>query len=96
MYFMWFNFVENDCVYKMYAFIAHVIKLVAMGSVAGRPSLGLLSSPVPSHLLGLCGLTGDRVPADQRMPGRRLDCRGYGVQGGGPGGGRWGGMPYYF
>ena len=45
MYFMCFNFVENDCVYKNYAFIAHVIKLVVMGSVAGRPSLGLLSSP---------------------------------------------------
>ena len=42
---MCFNFVENDCVYENYAFIAHVIKLVVMGSVVRRPSLGLLSSP---------------------------------------------------
>ena len=63
MYFMCFNFVENDCVYKNYAFIAHMIKLVVMGSVAGRPSLGLTP--------------------------------GYGVQGGGPSGGRWVGMSYY-
>ena len=45
MYFMYFNFVDNDCVYDSYAFITHVIKLVVMGSVAGRPSLGLPSSP---------------------------------------------------
>ena len=97
---MCFNFVENDCVYKNYAFIAHVIKLVVIGSVAGRSSLGLLSSPgvrqmclvSAAWLVIGCPLM---QPADARSS-IGLSRPGYGVQGGGPGGGRWGGMPYYF
>ena len=46
--------------YENYAFIGHVIKLVVMGG----HRWDFCQVPVPTHAPGLCGLTGDRVPAD--------------------------------
>ena len=58
-----FQFCRTMTVYKNYALIVHVIELVVMGSVTGRPSLVLLSR-CPAKWPGLYGLTGDRAPAD--------------------------------
>ena len=72
-----------------------MIKLVVVGSVAGLLSLGLLSSPgaKPCGLVSTAWLGIGRPlmqPADARSS-IGLRRPGYGVQRGGPGGGRWGG-----
>ena len=66
-----------------------------MGNVAGRPSLGLLSSPGGQVSAVWLGIGRPLMQPAVAQSSIGLWRPGYGKQGGGPGGGRWGDMPFY-